>query len=591
MVQLVAEAISVALKVETEIVDEEMTVVAGTGKNREKINLKEEGGSREEGYLYGRVLTHNRWYVVENAQQDPKYDPSVLDGNTEEFAEICCPIRYQGKAVGVIGLIAFTPEQRHHLVSNQESMLTFLFRMAELIESKISEMEAIHQLELTKQNLETLIESIHEGILSIDSAGRITHCNHTAEQLINRDKKQLIGQPLDSIWPGSPMLDVLLTKQGYKEKEEIYSFPSSHMHFIVTATPVMLNDQVISVVASFRRMSDVRRLAYTLTGNDTLSSFSGIKGESQAIQVLKQQAAQVAQSHSSVLITGESGTGKGVFAMGIHSYSPRNSAPFITVNCGAIPEMLLESELFGYTKGAFTGANREGKPGKFELANGGTIFLDEIGDIPLHLQVKLLHVLQYKQVQRVGGDRPIPVNVRVIAATNKNLEEMVEEGAFRSDLYFRLNVIPLYIPPLRERKEDIPPLMHHFLQKHAKLLGRNITGYSPEVTELFLHYPWPGNVRELENAVEYALNMETQPLIRKESIPQRIRRSEPAIYKPLSLKERIFQFEGGVLQDMLKKYGTSVEAKKLIAKELNISLATLYRKLEEQTFLNIKKHS
>lgn len=591
MVQLVAEAISTALKVETEIVDEELTVVAGTGENYKKINLKEEGGSREEGYLYGRVLTHNCWYVVENAQQDPKYDPSVLNGNTEEFAEICCPIRYREKAVGVIGLIAFTPEQRHHLVANQESMLTFLFRMAELIESKISEMEALLQLESTKQNLETLIESVHEGILSIDSIGRITHCNQMAEQLINRDRKQLIGQPLDSIWPGSPMLDVLVTKEGYKEKEEIYSFPSSHMHFIVTTTPVMLIDQVISVVASFRRMSDVRRLAYTLTGtgSDTLASFSGIKGESQAIQVLKQQAAQVAQSHSSVLITGESGTGKGVFAMGVHSYSPRRSAPFITVNCGAIPEALLESELFGYTKGAFTGANREGKPGKFELANGGTIFLDEIGDIPLHLQVKLLHVLQYKQVHRIGGERPIPIDARIIAATNKNLEQMVEEGEFRSDLYFRLNVIPLYIPALRERKEDILPLMHHFLQKHAKLLGRNITGYSPEVAELFLHYPWPGNIRELENAVEYALNMETQPLIRKESIPQRIRSAEPNGNKPLSLKERIYQFEGGVLQDMLKKYGTSVESKRSIAKELNISLATLYRKLEEQTFLTIKK--
>ncbi|MBN6189237.1 sigma 54-interacting transcriptional regulator [Aneurinibacillus sp. BA2021] len=591
MVQLVADAISAALKVETEIVDEEMTVVAGTGKYREKINQKEEGGSREEGYLYGRVLMHNRWYVVENAQQDPAYDPSVQKGDTEEFAEICCPIRYHGEAIGVIGLIAFTPEQRQQLIYNQESMLTFLFRMAELIESKISEMQAIHQLELTKQNLETLIESVQEGILAIDSDGRITHCNRAAEQLIHRDKKQVIGQPLDSVWPGSPMLDVLRSGEGYKEKEEIYASPSSHMHFIVDAVPVILNEKLVSVVASFRRMSDVRRLAYSLTGSEALSSFSGIKGESQSVQVIKQQAAQVARSHSSVLITGESGTGKGLFAMAIHSHSPRSSGPFITVNCGAIPETLLESELFGYVKGAFTGANREGKPGKFELANGGTLFLDEIGDIPLHLQVKLLHALQYKQIQRVGGDRPIPVDIRVIAATNRNLEQMVEEREFRSDLYFRLNVIPLYIPPLRERKEDIPALMLHFLQKHARLLARNLSGFSLEVQELFLRYPWPGNVRELENAVEYAVNMETGPIIGQESIPQRMLRLRSTERETLSLKERIYQFEGTILEDMLKKHGTSVQAKRNIAKELNISLATLYRKLEEQLFLKNKKYS
>ncbi|MCP1358264.1 sigma-54-dependent Fis family transcriptional regulator [Aneurinibacillus migulanus] len=591
MVQLVADAISAALKVETEIVDEEMTVVAGTGKYREKINQKEEGGIREEGYLYGRVLMHNRWYVVENARQDPKYDPSVQNGNTEEFAEICCPIRQQGQAIGVIGLIAFTPEQRYQLMSNQENMLTFLFRMAELIESKISEMQAIHQLELATQNLETLIESVHEGILSIDPAGRITHCNRTAERLINRDKKQLIGQPLDSVWPGSPMLEVLTTGQGYQEKEEMYSSSSSHMHFIVNATPVTLNGRLMSVVASFRRMSDARRLAYSLTGGDAASSFAGIKGESDVIQVIKRQAAQVAQSHSSILITGESGTGKGLFAMAIHSHSPRNEGPFITVNCGAIPETLLESELFGYTRGAFTGANREGKAGKFELANGGTIFLDEIGDIPLHLQVKLLHVLQYKQVQRVGSEKSTPIDIRVIAATNRNLEQMVEDGEFRSDLYFRLNVIPLYIPPLRERKEDIPVLMQYFLHKHANLLGRNIVGYSPEAQELFQHYPWPGNVRELENAVEYAVNMETQPVIGKESVPQRVLPAETIECRSFSLKERIAQFERTVLEGMLKQYGTSVQAKRRIAEELDISLATLYRKLEETVFLKNEKSS
>ncbi|GAB7388902.1 sigma 54-interacting transcriptional regulator [Bacillaceae bacterium] len=581
MVQQVAEAISAALKVETEIVDETLTVVAGTGKYRKRVNTKEEGGVKEAGFLYGKVLLTNEAYVVEDARRDPTYDPSVLTGEVDEVAEICCPIEYNRRTIGVIGLVAFNQEQHRYLVENKEQMLLFLRRMAELLASKVSEKEAMRQLQVTTNKMQTLIESIHEGILAIDEEGVITHCNRTTEILVKQSRRNLIGKHLQTVWPGSPMLKVLETGKGYVEKEEIYSHASHSMHFVVTATPIRIEEKISGVVATVRRMSDVRKLAYSLTNHQKVFSFSEIIGTSKSIQLLKEQAMRVAPSNSNILITGESGTGKGIFAMAIHYSSPRRSGPFVTVNCGAIPESLLESELFGYAKGAFTGANREGKVGKFELADGGTIFLDEIGDLPLHLQVKLLHVLQYKEVERIGSGRLIPVDVRVIAATNRNLEDMVAEGEFRSDLYFRLNVIPLSIPPLRERKEDIPLLMNHFLQKYTNTLRKEISGYEEEVVRLFMDYPWPGNVRELENAVEYAVNFENGTLIRKESVPPRILRNVPVRKEPLSLKERLHRHEGDILREMMEKYGESFAAKKRIARELKVSMATLYRKLEE----------
>lgn len=589
IVQQVAEAISAALKIETEIIDETMTVVAGTGKLKNRVNTKEEGGMKEAGFLYGRVLTHNQAYVIENARMDPTYDPSVLKGETEEIAEICCPIRYKEKAIGVIGLIAISEEQQSNLVENQDQMLTFLYRMSELLASKVSEMEAMRQIQITTKELHTIIESINEGIIAIDDRGFITHSNHSAELLLKRKKEKIIGQPLANVLPASPMMDVLNSGEGYSEKEEFYPSGNGQMHFIVTATPIKIMDKISGVVSLFREMSVVRRLAYSLTNHQDSFLLSEIKGESHRLEIVKEQAQQVAKSDSNILITGESGTGKGLFARAIHFSSNRESGPFILVNCGAIPETLMESELFGYTRGAFTGANKEGKIGKFEMADNGTIFLDEIGDLPLHLQVKLLHAIQNKIIERIGSTRPIPVNVRVIAATNKKLEEMVVEGTFRSDLFFRLNVIPLHMPPLRERKVDIPILMEYFLKQHMKILNKDIDSFSPEVVEIFKNYRWPGNVRELENVVEYTVNMVKGKVIQKENLPQRMIQTERK-NGSFSLKERLHQHEGEILREMLNRYGSSVEDKKRIAKELKISLATLYRKIEEIKFLNFKKY-
>lgn len=291
-----------------------------------------------------------------------------------------------------------------------------------------------------------------------------------------------------------------------------------------------------------------------------------------------EMARRVAAGDSTVLIQGESGTGKELLARAIHQASRRAEGPFVPVNCGAIPEGLLESELFGYERGAFTGADPRGKPGKFELADGGTLFLDEVGDLALPLQVKLLRALQEREVERLGGRACLRVDVRLVAASNRPLERLVEEGKFRRDLYYRLQVIPIQIPPLRERREDIPPLAEHFLGRLTGAVPRCPEGFTPAAMRLLVGYSWPGNVRELQNAVEFAANMCQAELIEPEHLPPYVRGSPavPAGTWGLDLRS----LEKRAILEALERYGTGLQGKRLAARALGISVATLYRKVE-----------
>ncbi|MDZ4131786.1 MAG: sigma 54-interacting transcriptional regulator [Dethiobacteria bacterium] len=266
----------------------------------------------------------------------------------------------------------------------------------------------------------------------------------------------------------------------------------------------------------------------------------------------------------------------------MHYNSSRNREPFITVNCGAIPETLLETELFGYDSGAFTGAHKGGKAGKFEIANKGTILLDEIGDLPLHLQVKLLHVLQRREIERVGGNHIISVNVRVIAATNQNLMRMVEDGEFREDLYYRLCVIPLHIPPLRERKEDLETLLYYSLDRFCRLLHKTIRGFEDDTLDLLKKYNWPGNVRELENALEYAVSFEKGNRISLDSIQPRILQAAQSVSESTtSLKSSIDAVGKEAIYRQLAETGYTTAGKRLAAQNLGISESTLYRRIKE----------
>ena len=318
--------------------------------------------------------------------------------------------------------------------------------------------------------------------------------------------------------------------------------------------------------------------------SDTLSyayTFDDIISQDSLIAELKESAKLVARTDSTILITGESGTGKEILTHAIHSASLRSKRPLVTINCSAIPEQLLESELFGYVKGAFTGASPHGKKGKFEVADGGTIFLDEIAEMPLSMQAKLLRVLQEKKIQKVGSEKDKMVDVRVIAATNRNLAQMVESKQFRMDLYYRLNVIPFNIPPLRERKNDILLLAKHFIAKYNNKFQCNVLGLTKEAEQILDHYSWPGNVRELQNTIEFALNFCREGLITKNFLPKKIccetnLRREIAVMSDLNIAE----WEKKLILAALKKYGLTTEGKKQAAEALGINYTTLYRKIK-----------
>lgn len=318
--------------------------------------------------------------------------------------------------------------------------------------------------------------------------------------------------------------------------------------------------------------------------NGGSNPFAVILGSSPEIVVACNLAKRAARGDSTVLIIGETGVGKSVFAKAIHQASRRRGGPFVTVNCAAIPETLIESEFFGYVDGAFTGASRKGKPGKFELANGGTVFLDEIGDMTLTLQAKVLRVLQELVVERLGDTHEIPVDVRVIAATNKDLAKLMESGKFREDLYYRLNVISINIPPLRDRREDIPEFIEWFLRSLNKVCNTSVTCVHPAVIEAFIRYPWPGNLRELENAVEHALNLTDGDELRLEHIPPHIwqhvienaDKNDTACAKDLD--DSLAKYERDLIIAALKTTGNN---RSKAARLLNISRSGLYKKLHK----------
>lgn len=307
-------------------------------------------------------------------------------------------------------------------------------------------------------------------------------------------------------------------------------------------------------------------------------SLDDILGSSSQIHSLKEKVKMVAASDISVLIRGESGTGKELFAHSIHQLSNRSHQPFVKINCGAIPEHLLESELFGYEEGAFTGAKKGGKKGKFQLADGGTLFLDEIGDMPLNMQVKLLRALQEGEIESVGSTSPVKVDVRIIAATNRPLEKMMEEKRFREDLFYRINVVPFMVPSLRDRMEDLPLLIESFIKKITKKSGKRISAIEEEVIEKFHQYSWPGNIRELENVIEASIHLTSNETITTESLPDYMK--ETAVYPvgKKNLKDILEETEKRILSQSLSKYNNDRIA---AAIALGISKSSMYEKLKK----------
>ncbi|MDY6827447.1 MAG: sigma 54-interacting transcriptional regulator [Bacillota bacterium] len=575
VVQQIAQTIGSVLELDTEIVDNELVILGGTGKYTQEIGSYEENGLTNGPYLYARILREGKPSIVEDTSEN-EYDPDSRNGNPEEMAEICCPIRKDEQILGIIALVAFTPEQKIRLLEKKAEYMTFIQRMAFLLASLASEKNAREKATITTIELETILSELEQGVILVDDRGQIKYVNNAAITLIkDNNETDIIGKNVTDLWPFSPIMRVLDSNKDYVEYVEITGL---NRQLILSARPFHWSGKIIGAVVYLEEynISD-GSLISTTEGN--LYSFNSIIGCSEIINQLKEKAKKASKSNSTILLTGESGTGKGLFAKAIHNASPRRNKPFVQINCGAIPENLLESELFGYEGGSFTGARKEGKPGKFEHANGGTIFLDEIGEMLPYLQIKLLHVLENKFLERIGGNKPIKLDVRVIAATNRNLEEMIAIGEFREDLYFRLSVIPLQIPPLRKRKEDLHSLLKHFLQKQCKELDRTIRGLSPEALYAFQHYNWPGNARELENAIAYCVNMETDEFIQPENLPEFLKPEKNRI-SISSLRNSLQEQERSILLAYIEgqsKYKTKTE----LARALKISRTTLYRKLKK----------
>lgn len=561
----VAEAVTAAIGIESEVVDASLKIIGGTGRYTKKIGAYEEEGDLNSPYIYAGMLRSGREYVCMDVTKDQTYQPVE-----EELAEIACPIQVESQIVGLIGLIAFTKEQQQRMEQNCESLLNFLRRMADLIASKLMESQS-------SSKLAVLLESMPEGLIAIDFDGRIFACNFTSEILLHRKREQLIGQNLAQLFPREE-IDPANLKE-HKEKEIIYLAGRKKRRLMFTMIPI----PECGTMLLFQDYEAVAVNAGNLSHLQSTTTFEDILGTGKKMLEAKERAYQVAEGTSTVLITGESGTGKELFARAIHAQSNRRDNAFIAINCGAIPDSLLESELFGYEKGAFTGADKNGKPGKFELANHGTLFLDEIGDMPLHMQVKLLRALQNRTIERVGGSVPTEVDVRIISATNKDLEKMIERKEFRQDLYFRLNVIPLHIPPLRERLEDIEPILMISLKKFNGLMEKEIAGFEEDALNALKEYDWPGNVRELENAIEYAVNMEKQEKIQLSNLPDRIKRGSKSSFVEhgKTLKEQTEHAQRLIILECLKHTGVTREGKRRASEILDISESSLYRKMRE----------
>lgn len=569
MTQQIAEAISSVLEMEVTIVDKNMVRMAGTGYYRESI------GERIvlTNSLYHQVLEQGSEYVITDVRTSDACEACERHATCMELAHLCCPIILGKEVVGVIGLIAFSQEKQNELIEKRGQLLPFIRKMAELIVAKAVEKDALNRMVLLKNQMETVLNFVAEGIIAVDHLARIINVNFAAEKMLQVKNSDVLGCHINEVFPGTPIAEVLREGSGFMDREVKMWHQGRQHHYLINAKPMVLDGSVQGVVASFR---EVQTGMPARTAVVAQVNFADIIGSSPLLEQVKEEARKAAKGASTVLITGESGTGKEVFAKAIHFESSRGLKPFVPVNCAAIPETLLESELFGYEEGSFTGAKKGGKQGKFQAAQGGTLFLDEIGDMPLPLQAKLLRVIQEKAVERVGSVHAAPVDVRIIAATHRDLEQMVKQGEFREDLYYRLHVFPLYLPPLRKRREDILPLARSFLHRLATLYHKKVTDISQAAAQRLVEYEWPGNVRELENAMECAIVRMAGDSVTLADLPPKLKESGLA-----NTRQEGNNQEQEALFQALACFGESVEGKAQAAASLGISIATLYRKLRK----------
>lgn len=452
---------------------------------------------------------------------------------------------------------------------------------AETVTSQLRERERMRDLATTNQYLRALIESDSRGIVTVDSHGRIVQTNRSARRLFNLPASPA-GRDFEDFTGGrSGVLEHLATGKSFRARE-ILARHSGMTHFASFDPICMSNGEVAGGLLTVQEKKEVMGMAVEVTGSHAHFTFDSILGSSACLGQALRHARIAAASTAPVLLCGETGTGKELFAQAIHNGGERRNRPFVAINCGAIPKELLESELFGYEEGAFTGARKGGRPGKFELADSGTLFLDEIGDMPFDMQVKLLRVLQTGEIQRVGGLRSVPVDLRVISATNKDLRQAIEQQKFRADLYYRISTLNIVVPPLRERPEDILPLAEYFIQRHRLRLNKPTAVLPPDTAAMLTAHAWPGNVRQLESAVERAMHLaEGGDLLAEHfGISGLERPRQGALSEPSngSGQGTLEDLEQRAVAEALARHNGNIRA---ASRALGVSRPTLYRKLKK----------
>lgn len=488
-----------------------------------------------------------------------------FNGNCPATLEILKRVTLADYPVGVLSFSAFSKSGHDRLARDMEYFKRAISDFSLLLSNLLRGTEDTPAGGSLDSHLAALTELSPDGLLLTDRQGDILSMNSQALGMLS-------GFCLKSIRDFFPSGLVDLILEG--EPVENYAAPAGRESaFSVTAVPARAGGEITGAAIRLARRSSVP------TPKARLAETSAMRGSGAHMASVKRRMRKLVNSPSSIFISGETGTGKGLLAQSIHSESGRRDKPFVTISCANIPETLFESELFGYEAGAFTGALKSGKRGKLEMAEEGTLFLDEISEMPMNMQAKLLNVLQDRRFERVGGTRSVPVNARIISASNADMGQRIAEGRFRADLYYRLNVINIEMLPLRERIEDLPELLAAFLDKFNRQLDAHVLSFRQEVLDLFYRYSWPGNIRQLENIVEYCVNMAEDSKVTLDDLPAYFLR-EVNQQQPPTLKGA----EYAAIRDLLNQYGWDVKGKTRTAEALGISLRTLYRKMDQGHF-------
>lgn len=564
----IVEALKAVTNVDIVLVDEKLDRIVST------VGKKFAAGDKAPLFsAFHNCIMTGEQYFIENPKDDVICSNCTSKDMCRELVEFCIPVRFNNEIIGVLGMCAYDELAKKNLLTNKESYMNFESQLSRIISTILSEKNITRKLEYRSSELLTLINSINEGIIIINNSKEIITINNYISEKLNIKTNIM------------PDITELLTEKAYKKLASqhfnagVGPVTLNGMEFVINANPIVIKGEQEGIVFVLSDFDKMKESVLEENRKKDLITFEEIVGESEAILQARREAIQVAQMDASVLIIGETGTGKEVFARAIHSASRRKNDVFMAVNCGAIPENLIESELFGYEKGSFTGASNSGKAGKFEICKDGTLFLDEIGDLPFLMQVKLNRALEEKEIVRVGGNSPIKVNPRIISATHKNLNTLVEKNLFRDDLFYRLNVVPIHLPSMRDRGYDVIILARFFLNRFSKAYSKDLSGFTPEAEKILMKHNFPGNIRELRNLIEYAVIFEEDSLIGEENLRKKIGKEKET--ENLKLSDLTKSYEKSIITNRIRNLGDSVDAKKEAARQLGISIATLYRKLED----------